>query len=437
MASGSAVLASSGASLANLANLTSSLLKLPPSLQTYVDSTFDHLSGASDYLQSATGLSSTGLYRTVGAILLLGAIPTVALRSTQSRIFSAKGSAKKGRMSRYGWSTREELSPFNSGLGSQGSVPAVTDEDFSYITSEDLENHGLDIPRRFERDPHDNSRFARSAPGAGSAIDRIDDQKIEPDVLLIKHKGVTYPVHFPAYSIGDGKLMVSDLRDRVKLVMQLSESRAKRAKLLYKGRQLKHEDTPVREYGVKNNSEVMVVIGETTLESSEDSSEEIVIVSPGDDEEASKKKPRRRRRGKKREDGSPQDSGANIGLEVPLDSERRRATGSRAQSPSSAISAASSATGIPGGPIEKLNTIASHFTTKLLPSCLQFTASPPSDPKKRAEEHRKLSETVMQQVILKLDEVETSGEDGARARRKELVRRVQDVLKEMDEKMQS
>jgi hypothetical protein len=41
----------------------------------------------------------------------------------------------------------------------------------------------------------------------------------------------------------------------------------------------------------------------------------------------------------------------------------------------------------------------------------------------------------MQQVILKLDEVEPNGVEEIRARRKEMVKQVQDVLKRLDAKL--
>jgi hypothetical protein len=426
---GQGALASSGAPFATLANITSSLLKLPPSLQTYLDNTIHLVSDTSTYLQSTTGLSSTTIYSTGAAVILLGALPVVLGKGTHKSTGQSAGKPA-GMTNRFGWSTRGALSPFSSNLGTSGGVPAVTDDDFSYITSEDLESHGLDIPPR----PHHSAQDASSSLYGRSAPQVPEDD----DILLIKNKGVTYPEHFPAYSIGDGQVLVSDLQERVQMVMKLSSRRARRVRLLYKGRQLKEMDKPVREYGVKNNSEVLVVLGDVEAEgSSDESSEEIVVVAR--DEDATRKKPtKKKRRGKKRDAArSPPDSGSNVGLEVPFDNDRRGAASSRAESPSvmSGVSGASAAASVPGGPTEKLNSIAMHFTTKLLPLCSDFTASPPSDPKKREDEHRRISETVMQQVILKLDEVDTQGQEEARARRKELVRHVQSVLKEMDTRL--
>ncbi|KAJ0116199.1 hypothetical protein J7T55_005145 [Diaporthe amygdali] len=418
VASGSSSLASSGAAqiAGHIANITSSLVnQLPPSFQTTIDS-------ASQYIESTTGVNPTVFYSSAAAAaVLLGAIPTVYAKSTSSKPEKDKDASGK-KMSRYGWSSRDRggLSPFGSTLGRDGGVPAVTDEDYSYITSEDLENHGL-TGGEYKREPVDRSRhYTRSTGGPSLVID-------EDDILLIKNKGITYPEHFPAYSIGDGKLLVGDVRERAQMVMKLSDRKARKIKLLYKGRQLKADEEPICAFGVKNNSEILIVLPDGDDDSSTESSEEVVVVGSKDAEGGRSKKSKsgKKRRSKKkdRSSTSPRDSG----LEVP---KTDGAGASRSQSPVSGVSGGSAA---PGGPIDKLNTIKSHFTTQLLPLCMQYTANPPSDPKKRVDEHRRLSETVMQQVLLKLDEVETNGEEEARSKRKELVKMVQEVLKGLDD----
>ncbi|KAF6828887.1 bag domain protein [Colletotrichum musicola] len=319
-------------------------------------------------------------------------------------------------MSRYGWSTnRDQISPYSSTLSG---VPNVTDEDFSYITTEDLQSSSIGGTSPTRTYAHNPRRTGVPVP--------------EDDVLLIKNRGVTYPAHFPAYAIGDGKLRVCDVRDRVGLLLELSDRRVRRVKLLYKGRQLKEPAAPVRDYGVKNNSEVMVVLpeGEIDVESSDDSDEEMVIVAGdgastvgsngGTDDgkkRRSKKKGRKSKKGRSSKETSPRDSASNLG--VPAQDGRK--------SPSPGRPAT--------GPIAKLNAISDHFNTELLPLCEKFIAAPPADSKKCEEEHRKLSETTMQHVLLKLDEVDTEGDQDARAQRKALVQHVQDVLKRLDSKL--
>jgi hypothetical protein len=443
VASGSEIWASPGASFANLAgNLTSALRSLPASLQPYLDTTADHLVGATEYLQSTTGFSPTTLYTTAGVILLLGAIPAVASRTGQTN-------KKSGIMARYGFSNRWAVSPFSS----QEGVPDVTSEDYSYITSADLEDHGIDMPRPYAPHSHvvePHSHFVPPHSPFAPSHSHIDShphsapppvygrQRPEDDVLLIKHKAVNYPEHFPAYSIGDGKLLVSDLRERVRIVMDLSDRQARRIKLYYKGRRLKKADAPVREYGVKNNSEILMVPGESSRGSGSETSEEVVGLGRDEREryEAQASSPRVGRSGRW-DDRSPRGSGSQVGLDVPADDSRRRATSRvRTQSPGSGVSTASAPAatpvGKPGGPIEKLNGIAADFNNKLLPLCLEYIARTPSDPKKRVDEHRKISETVMQQTLLKLDAIETSTEQGARGMRKALVIEVQGVLNKMD-----
>lgn len=407
MASGpSSTLATSSALIAgHIANLTTSLVKqLPPSIQSGIDN-------ASQYIEATTGVNPSLIYGSAAAAaIILGAIPTAYAKS-----ISNKGSGKAGgdkKMSRRGYSSQERggLSPFASGLGDgRGGVPEVTDRDYSYITSQDLES---------SHDTEERHGGGRSTGGPAFVLDA-------DDIILIKHRGVTYVEHFPAYTIGDAILVVRDVRERVQMIMKLSDSRTRKIKLLYKGKQLKDDEEPLCNFNVKNNSEILVVLPDPSDDDSSSDSEEVVVVGREDEGRPKKSKNKKGKKNNKKKGGksassSPRDSN----LEVP------GSGASRPQSPASGVSGSSAA-----GPMEKLNAISSHFTTQLLPKCVQFTASPPSDPKKRADEHRKLSETIMQQVILKLDEVETNGEEEPRARRKELVRVVQDVLKGLDNKV--
>ncbi|KAK0727578.1 BAG domain-containing protein [Lasiosphaeria miniovina] len=442
VASGSGFGASSGASFANL---TASILRLPATLQPFLDSAVEHLSGATEYLQSATGVSPTVLYTTAaGALLLLGAIPAVTARNSQKKTKNTPGKGEK--MSRYGWSTRAGgLSPFNSALG-QGDIPAVTDEDYSYITSEDLQNHGVDNPPSYE------SHYAPSSDRYAGHAHPPTAPRYQPedDVMLIKHRGITFPEHFPAYSIGDGKLLVGDVKVRAKIILDVPDSQAKGMRLLYKGQLLSDPDAPIRDYGVKDNSEVVVVLGEGGTDSSGESShsEEVVVVGRDGREDHGARKPGKKRRGRQPVNHSPRESGPSFSLEVPRDDGRRRALSRvRTQSPKPAPApeplpapepAVARSSGItipapPGSAMDKLNQIASRFDKELLPLCKEFIANPPSDPKKRTMEHRKLAEVIMQQVLLKLDEVETAGEEGARQRRKDLVKEVQADLKSIDD----
>ncbi|KAI0017789.1 BAG domain-containing protein [Xylariomycetidae sp. FL0641] len=391
VASGQPVLASSGA----LQNITA---LLPPALQSYLYSSLDQLSnalaGPNDYLASK-GASPTVFYSTLAGAAAV-ALPLV--------------------MSRYGWNSNrgDGLSPFAAQTGGQG-LPHVTDEDFSYITSEDLEQ-SLPSPTR----SYDPQR--RQPPPNANSSD---------DILLIRNQGVTYPLHFPAYAIDDGKLVVKDVRDRAGLVMELSPRRTRHLKMLYKGRQLKEEDIPIRDYGVKNNSELMVVVPEGKASDEESSSSAAEDVAVDDSKVAQKsKKKKSKNRKKKPKNDTPRDSGTGLNVPGQADADSRRASPDPSRHPSRVPSPS-----VPSGPLDKLDAIRSHFDTQLLPLCQEFMDHPPKDAKKREDEHRKLSETVFQHVLLKLDEVETGGDTDIRSKRKELVNYVQDYLRQLDEYM--
>lgn len=331
--------------------------------------------GSNEYISETLGIHPGIVYSSVVAALV-AALPLT--------------------MARYPFSSRSPISPYSAMPG----IPRIDDTDFSYITSQDLDDPSLAVP---VDDLHHSRAYSPASPNP-------DD-----DVLIIKNRGIIYPAHFPAYSIGDGKLIVDDVIDRVGLLMDLPDRTRRRVKLLYKGKQLKDPRAPVREYGCKNKSELLAVVPEGEEGGSSLSEEEMVVV--GDKDSKSKRKRKKRASKKKTDLESP---GEGSSATSPRDSN------SNFEAPNSPSSIASS------GAMRTLDELSNEFRTKWQPLCYEFMASLPPDQKKRTDEHRRLSESIMMHILLKLDGVETDGVPEIRARRKDLVRRVQDILKELD-----
>jgi hypothetical protein len=355
--------------------MSSIIPRLPDSLQSYID---DSLSSLSKAYTSLPGPAQQYLNAAAKATRLDQLPPSAALAATLLVILTA--------MSRWSGSnpfSRSRLSPF----GRSHFPPNVTEDDYSYITSEDL----TAPPRVY--DPH------RPVPAAA-----------EDDILLLRNKSTTYPVSFPAYSIGDGKLQVRDIKERAKVVLGLPDGSEHRLKLLYKGQQLKDSHRPCRDYNLKNQSEILCVVGEPGPSEESDGSESVV-------DSAGKRK--RVRKSKSKGKSKSKNADSNLSPEQAGGSEGP----SRGVSPSPG----------PKTALEKLDGIAAHFHTKILPLCVQFTAAPPPDFKKMDFEHKKLTETIMNEVMLKLDAVETDGDPEIREKRRALVRETQGVLRGLDE----
>ncbi|KKP07336.1 hypothetical protein THAR02_00533 [Trichoderma harzianum] len=86
---------------------------------------------------------------------------------------------------------------------------------------------------------------------------------------------------------------------------------------------------------------------------------------------------------------------------------------------------------------KQIKDLTDEFNSRWLPRCRRYIESPPRDYNKRTDGHKTLSESVMQQILLKLDGVDTQGDMELRQRRKELVRQVQNVLKQLDDAKES
>lgn len=83
-------------------------------------------------------------------------------------------------------------------------------------------------------------------------------------------------------------------------------------------------------------------------------------------------------------------------------------------------------------PIEEIDFLSHKFRTELVPQGLEFISNTPADAKKRDLEYRRCSETILTQILLKSDAVDTEGDIDARMRRKELVKEVQSFLNDLD-----
>ncbi|GAM84767.1 hypothetical protein ANO11243_027680 [Dothideomycetidae sp. 11243] len=281
-------------------------------------------------------------------------------------------------------------SPFARSPNAENGPTQVNDADFSYITTEDLRN---------------------------GAYDRDSAPSRETDLLTFKNKRTLYPVHFPVYSIDRGELTIGDIREQAAKKIGCD---VKRLKLLYKGKTLKDDGRTCREDGLREGIEIMCVASEGTVEppsSSESEDEEEAIDGDGDGvTEGQPKRRRNRNRNKKKKNKRRGDAGEADHLAVP---------GSECSRTASPIPPSTPAT-----PLEKLNAL-DRTLQSLMPQCDDFIAQPPSEPSKREFEHKRLSETILAQVLIKLDGVETDDVD-ARARRKELVREAQRVLNALD-----
>ncbi|MCJ1412441.1 hypothetical protein MMC19_006535 [Ptychographa xylographoides] len=347
-------------------------------------------------------------------------------------------------------------SPF--GAPASRSPPTVSEESYSYLGPDDI----VDPPQ--SRIPNSTSSYFPTSPriASGSRLDAANPNV--PDIVVLKHKGTTYPLHFPAFTIGEGLLRVGELRK--KAAKQIDNGiDPRRVKLLYKGKVLRDDAVACREEGLKQNSELLCVVSEVgglmngrDEDSSDSASEgEMMAKEPnggggvridvdgsiigGGGQGGVKKGRKGHRGGKKGKRRDPRDEGySGSGTNT----EGRNSPISRAEflpetrampkppAPQSTSQASQQQQQRPKSPMDKLEELSSIFHTKFVPQCVQFTNNPPNDTKARDLEYKKLSETILAQIILKLDEVQTEGDDAARQRRKALVRETQAMLGSLD-----
>ncbi|KAI6890302.1 hypothetical protein KC325_g153 [Hortaea werneckii] len=224
--------------------------------------------------------------------------------------------------------------------------------------------------------------------------------------------------------IGRGELTVGTVRHAAAKKAGVSDAR--RIKILYRGKNLKDDLRTCKAEGLRDGSELLLTIADvsSSASGSEDDDDDDDELADGAGQDGDGEGGRRRRnRGKKskkkaKREASYQQNSEHLG--VPPASSSQPST--RPQSPKPPT---------PATPIDKIRALRGTLES-FLPQVQDFQRSPPEDQGKKEYEHKRLSETVLTQVLLKLDGVDTEGDQEARAKRKELVKDTQAVLHDID-----
>ena len=350
------------------------------------------------------------------------------------------------------WWPSGRYSPF-AAYTSRG-PPQVTQDDFTYLDSDRRPQIHQDHHEHYH--PHHNSTQPATGSGRNNSYgfpkhSVHPDLDLDPDILVLKHKGTTYPLHFPAFSIAES-LKVGELRRQAAKETKCDDPR--RVKLLYKGRSLRDDSKSCREEGLKQNSEIMCVVSSepsATTEDGNESSSSASSAAIANGVEAVHKVSRtakgkthkggsgakRRTNRMKHDDGtgagggggdtgdnylSPPNGGPSATDRSP--SRDRPPTTTKPASPQPGATAAAT----PPPPIKKpttpgeiLQAVSDDFNTNFLPKVRLLLDHPPKSQKERDYESKKLSEGILTQVLFKLDGVQTEDE-GMKARRKECVK---------------
>lgn len=313
------------------------------------------------------------------------------------------------------------------------SNPQVTEEDFSYITPGDI----VDPP--------------------------ADDS--EPDIIALRCRGTLYPLKFRAYAIDDGALTVGHLREAA--AKQLNAQSPDHVRLMYKGRLLKDDGQTCKAQGLKQHSEVLSVVSEVANSQMDESGQNLNTTSipapnqsrPTSSEASSpptptgnkKRKEKERRRRERRQavpepNPQPFNPRSNFADEqtrtIPEPTSQpfdpaRNAAGEKRRTTPQPIDFSSDPAQPPNlkliqTPLEKISALAGWLQLEIVPRCDHYLADPPSDPKKRDYEYKRLSETILAQVMLKADGIEPDGNATAREARRALIKEAQATLNKLD-----
>ncbi|KAG0634300.1 hypothetical protein HOY80DRAFT_1012538 [Tuber brumale] len=224
------------------------------------------------------------------------------------------------------------------------------------------------------------------------------------DYVMIKHGMKEYMVSYPVGAITSGIVTVRAVRDQC---VRLTGVEPDRVSLSCGGKVLRDDAAPLISLGIGQAARILCVASKATSIPPA-ASELAVAVDSVDGAPPSKSKKKRSR--KKTRPASP----------LP---------------PSPTPSPQPEVKKLPLTPFQQIEAVWEGIVADLHPLVNDFLQNPPADVDKRADTHRRLTETMMGE-LLKLDSVE-SGEPEVRARRKEVVRQIQGTFDSLDALLKS
>ncbi|KAA8914562.1 BAG domain-containing protein [Sphaerosporella brunnea] len=217
---------------------------------------------------------------------------------------------------------------------------------------------------------------AHTGPISGN--NAVDPYRAE-DVLTIKHGSNEYLFKYPVNTIASHVLTVGHLREKCAEVTGVDP---KRLSLICAGRKLNDDEATLQSIGIEHGGKILAM-----------------------------------------------GSNAPPPNKPTRNSDAAAAASSSTPPPAATPSPQPQKPKPPVGPAEKIETVRGHVISTLLPLVHDFIAGK-GDENKRDDMHRRLTETIMAEV-LKLDGVETD-DPAIRARRKEVVKEVQGLLDALD-----
>ncbi|KAJ5629739.1 Zinc finger C2H2 [Penicillium herquei] len=248
-------------------------------------------------------------------------------------------------------------------------------------------------------------------PAHGDFLGQSWGDNSEPDIITVQHRGTMYPLRFRPHAIDDGALTIGALREEVARVLNAESPDLVR--ILFKGNLLKNDDQSCKAVGLKQHSEVLCVIHETSADISDDASEGSVQSKDKSNAKAS---------------DSPHSE-------------------DEARSPPTLRSRHTSPTRPPNGripyppdlralrtPMEQVSALTIYLRRDITPYYEELMNNPPSDTKMLDFEYRRLGETILAQVMLKGDSIDTNGDPIVRNARKILYKEAQALLNMLDQK---